>query len=71
MEEDDIYDNMEKVIDAKKTGAGISAIALYGYQAMAEDFIWSWWCHLQHKNDHKTGLGGQYGVQTDRGTEHE
>ena len=23
------------------------------------------------KNDHKTGLGGQYGVQTDRGTEHE
>merc|ERR1711892_1659538 len=38
-EEDDIYDNMEEVIDAKKAGAGITAIALYDYQAMAEDEI--------------------------------
>merc|ERR1711892_953521 len=36
-EEDDIYDNMEEVIDAKKADAGITAIALYDYQAMAED----------------------------------
>merc|ERR1712212_1446672 len=39
VEEDDIYDDMEEVIDAKKTGAGITAIALYDYQAMAEDEI--------------------------------
>merc|ERR1712025_314360 len=38
-EEDDIYDDMEEVIDTKKTGAGITAIALYDYQAMAEDEI--------------------------------
>merc|ERR1711892_916098 len=38
-EEDDIYDNIEEVIDAKKAGAGITAIALYDYQAMAEDEI--------------------------------
>merc|ERR1712106_438179 len=38
-EEDDIYDNMKEVIDAKKAGAGITAIALYDYQAMAEDEI--------------------------------
>merc|ERR1712025_533827 len=39
IEEDDIYDDMEEVIDTKKTGAGITAIALYDYQAMAEDEI--------------------------------
>merc|ERR1712241_15618 len=39
VEEDDIYDDMEEVIDTKKTGAGITAIALYDYQAMAEDEI--------------------------------
>merc|ERR1712106_848361 len=37
--DDDIYDNMEEVIDTKKAGAGITAIALYDYQAMAEDEI--------------------------------
>merc|ERR1712156_1202000 len=39
VEEDDIYDTMDEPIDAKKTGAGITAIALYDYQAMAEDEI--------------------------------
>jgi len=38
-DEDDLYDNMEEVIDTKKAGAGITAIALYDYQAMAEDEI--------------------------------
>merc|ERR1719419_1721769 len=39
VEEDDIYDTMDDPIDAKKSGAGITAIALYDYQAMAEDEI--------------------------------
>merc|ERR1712059_183871 len=38
--EEDIYDNMEPELqDNSKKGAGISAIALYDYQAMAEDEI--------------------------------
>merc|ERR1712059_133120 len=39
-DEEDIYDNMEPELqDNSKKGAGISAIALYDYQAMAEDEI--------------------------------